>query len=112
MVLLSARGYGVPRIAAIHACGQDIVRLWLHHYEHQGVAGLDDAPRGGRPPADVARRGRARGPRSQGWPITTSACAALRPARSAPSSPGWPAGPDVGGTTQVRIASPTTMSAC
>jgi transposase len=52
MVLLSTRGYTVPQIAAIHACGQDVVRLWLHRYEHQGVAGLDDAPRSGRPPKD------------------------------------------------------------
>jgi transposase len=52
MVLLSARGYSVPQIAAIHDCGSDVVRLWLHRYEHQGVAGLDDAPRSGRPPKD------------------------------------------------------------
>ena len=52
MVLLSARGYTVPQIAAIHDCGQDVVRLWLHRYEQEGVAGLDDAPRSGRPPKD------------------------------------------------------------
>jgi transposase len=52
MVLLSARGYSVPQIAAIHNCGQDVVRLWLHRYEQAGVAGLDDAPRSGRPPKD------------------------------------------------------------
>jgi transposase len=50
MVLLSARGYSVPQIAAIHDCGCDVVRHWLHRYEHEGVAGLDDAPRSGRPP--------------------------------------------------------------
>jgi transposase len=52
MVLLSARGYTVPQIAALHACGQDVVRLWLHRYEHADVAGRDDAPRSGRPPQD------------------------------------------------------------
>src|ERR671936_66295 len=52
MVLLSARGYRVPQIAAIHACGQAVVRLWLHRYAHQGVAGLADAPRSGCPPKD------------------------------------------------------------
>jgi transposase len=52
MVLLSTRGYTVPQIAAIHACGQDVVRLWLHRLEQAGVAGLDDAPRSGRPPQD------------------------------------------------------------
>lgn len=50
MVLLSDRGYSVPQIAAIHDCGCDVVRSWLHRYEHEGVAGLDDVPRSGRPP--------------------------------------------------------------
>src|SRR5215469_4628141 len=52
LVLLSDRGYGVPQIAEIHACGQDVVRSWLHRYEQQGVAGLEDEPRSGRPPKD------------------------------------------------------------
>ena len=50
MVLLSARGFSVPQIAAIHECGEDVVRTWLHRYEQQGVAGLEDEPRSGRPP--------------------------------------------------------------
>jgi transposase len=50
MVLLSARGYSVPQIAAIHDCGCDVVRTWLHRYAHEGIAGLDDLPRSGRPP--------------------------------------------------------------
>ena len=52
MVLLSDRGFTVPQIAAIHACGQDVVLIWLHRYEQQGVSGLEDAPRSGRPPKD------------------------------------------------------------
>lgn len=52
MVLLSDRGFTVPQIAAIHACGQDVVRIWLHRYEQHGVAGLEDEPRSGRPPKD------------------------------------------------------------
>jgi transposase len=52
MVLLSARGYTVPQIAAIQDCGQDVVRLWLHRYAQEGVRGLDDAPRSGRPPKE------------------------------------------------------------
>ncbi len=32
MVLLAGRGYSVPRIAEVHDCGQDVVRLWLHRY--------------------------------------------------------------------------------
>src|SRR5215472_16879453 len=45
MVLLSDRGFTVPQIAAIHACGQDVVRIWLHRYQQHGVAGLEDEPR-------------------------------------------------------------------
>jgi transposase len=57
MVLLSGRGYAVPQIAAIHECGEDVVRLWLHRYEQRGVAGLQDEPKSGRPPKDpLARR--------------------------------------------------------
>lgn len=52
MVLLSGRGYSVPQIAEIHDCGQDVVRSWLHRYEREGVAGLDDEPKSGRPPKD------------------------------------------------------------
>jgi transposase len=50
MVVFSARGYSVPQSAAIHDCGCDVVHHWLHHYAQEGVAGLDDAPRSGRPP--------------------------------------------------------------
>lgn len=52
MVLLSGRGYDVPTIAGIHACGEDVVRIWLHRYVRDGIAGLDDEPRSGRPPKD------------------------------------------------------------
>ena len=52
MVLLSDRGFTVPQIAAIHACGQDVVLTWLHRYERKGVSGLEDEPRSGRPPKD------------------------------------------------------------
>ena len=52
MVLLAGRGYSVPQIATIHACGTDVVRTWLHRYAQQGVAGLEDHPRRGRPPKD------------------------------------------------------------
>jgi transposase len=52
MVLMSDRGYPVPFIAVIHDCGLDVVRNWLHRYEREGVAGLEDEPRSGRPPKD------------------------------------------------------------
>lgn len=50
MVLLSGRGSSVPEIARVHDCGSDVVRTWLHRYEQQGVAGLEDESRSGRPP--------------------------------------------------------------
>jgi transposase len=56
MVLLSGRGYSAPQIARIHGCGRDVVRIWLHRHEAHGVAGLDDAPRGARPPKDRLAR--------------------------------------------------------
>src|SRR3954465_5375153 len=56
MVLLSGRGRSVPAIAAIHGCGHDVVRTWLHRYRARGVAGLDDLPRSGRPPAGLLAR--------------------------------------------------------
>lgn len=52
MVLLSGRGYSVSEIARVHDCGCDVVRAWLHRYEEQGVEGLEDEPRSGRPPKD------------------------------------------------------------
>jgi transposase len=56
MVLLSGRGFPVPQIALIHDCGQDVVRIWLHRYEREGVAGLEDEPKSGRPPKDPLAR--------------------------------------------------------
>src|SRR6266849_9239009 len=52
MVLLADRGYSVPPIAAIPTGGEDVVRTWLQRYEQQGVVGLDDHPRSGRPPKE------------------------------------------------------------
>ncbi len=52
MVLLSDRGYPVPFIAVIHDCGSDVVRNWLHRYEREGIVGLEDDPRSGRPRKD------------------------------------------------------------
>jgi transposase len=52
MVLLSDRGYSVPRIAEIHECGEEIVRVWLRRYEEKGVEGLEDEPKSGRPRKD------------------------------------------------------------
>jgi len=52
MVLLSGRRYSVPKIAAIHDCGEDVVRQWLDRYQRLGLPGLRDDPRSGRPPKE------------------------------------------------------------
>jgi transposase len=51
MVLLSSRGYPVPQIAAVFDCDEATVRTWLARFEADGVDGLRDRPRSGRPPA-------------------------------------------------------------
>jgi transposase len=56
MVLLSDRGLSVQEIAKIYDCGCDVVRIWLHRYEREGIAGLEDEPRSGRPPKDPLAR--------------------------------------------------------
>jgi transposase len=56
MVLLSGRSFSVPQIAEIHDCGEDVVRTWLHRYQEQGIAGLEDEPRPGGPPKDPMAR--------------------------------------------------------
>jgi transposase len=56
MVLLSLQHRSVDEIAAIFACGEEVVRLWLHRFEQRGerrvADALDDRPRSGRPPKD------------------------------------------------------------
>jgi transposase len=49
MVLLSSRHYAVPQIAAIFDCDEATVRTWLGRFETDGVDGLRDRPRSGRP---------------------------------------------------------------
>jgi transposase len=55
MVLLSDRRYNVPQIATIFECSEATVRGWLDRFNAEGVAGLTDRPRPGRPrKADAA----------------------------------------------------------
>jgi len=51
-VLLSAQGRTPPEIGALLGYGVGTVRHWLKRYRRQGLAGLQDAPRSGRPPKD------------------------------------------------------------
>jgi transposase len=49
MIKLSAEGETVSAIAQRMGCGTDVVRGWIHRFDDQGLPGLDDAPRSGRP---------------------------------------------------------------
>ncbi len=48
-VLLSHQGYSPPEIDQMMAYDAATVRTWLKAYDKQGLAGLEDAPRSGRP---------------------------------------------------------------
>ena|SRR5437899_256181 len=50
VVLAALEGEGVGAIAARFHLSPATVYLWLHRFEAQGLAGLEDKPRGGRPP--------------------------------------------------------------
>ena len=48
-VLLSDQGYSPPEIARLFGYHPATVRTWLQRYQTQGLAGLTDQPRSGRP---------------------------------------------------------------
>jgi transposase len=50
MILLSSKGYSVQQIADIFECDPSSVRAWLERFQAEGVKGLHDRPRSGRPP--------------------------------------------------------------
>jgi transposase len=50
IVLLMQAGYSIPEIARITRQSTWTVRRWLHRFEADGCAGLEEAPRSGRPP--------------------------------------------------------------
>jgi hypothetical protein len=49
MVLLSAKRWAVPRIASLFEVSPATVRFWLRKFEKEGIGGLYDADRSGRP---------------------------------------------------------------
>jgi transposase len=71
-VLLSARGYDVAKIASILEYDEATVRRWLERYEAEGLEGLQDRPRSGRPRSagaaaqDTIRRAMETGPEGCG----------------------------------------------
>jgi len=48
-IRLSAMGYPVPQIVEILGCNHQSVHNWLDAFEEQGIGGLFDQPRAGRP---------------------------------------------------------------
>jgi transposase len=50
MVLLSAQGVSGLEIAERVGCCEPTVIRWRRRYAERGLAGLEDAPRAGRPP--------------------------------------------------------------
>ena len=49
MILLSSKGYSVQQIADIFECDPSSVRSWIERFQAEGVKGLHDRPRCGRP---------------------------------------------------------------
>jgi len=73
-VLLSARGYDIAQIASILEYDEATVRRWIERYEAEGLEGLQDRPRSGRPRSagaaaqDTVRRAMETGPEVCGHP--------------------------------------------
>jgi transposase len=49
-LLLNARGYTIAQLQSIFEVGRDTVSSWLDHWELDGIVGLLDEVRSGRPP--------------------------------------------------------------
>lgn len=50
MILLSSTGHAVSEIADLTLFDENTILYWFDRYESQGLAGLEDRPRSGRPP--------------------------------------------------------------
>lgn len=49
MILLSSQAHAVSEIAELTLFNEDSVLYWLDRYARQGLSGLEDRPRSGRP---------------------------------------------------------------
>lgn len=49
MILLSAGGHNVAEIAELTLFDENSVLFWFERYEAEGLTGLEDRPRSGRP---------------------------------------------------------------
>lgn len=48
-ILLSHQGYTINQLQAIFQINRDYISLWIDRYNRQGIQGLEDLPRSGRP---------------------------------------------------------------
>lgn len=50
IILLSNEGYPVSKLTSLFTLSDKKVRYWIDRYEREGIDGLSDKPRSGRPP--------------------------------------------------------------
>ncbi len=80
MILLSAQGRSVAEIAELTFFDQDTVLFWFDRYEADGLDGLRDHPRSGRPPKmtgssrDDLEQAADQDPRQAGYPFSVWTC--------------------------------------
>jgi transposase len=83
MILLSAQGHGAAEIARLTFFDQDTVLFWFDRYEADGLDGLQDRPRSGRPPKmtgpsrDELEQAADQDPRQAGHPFSVWTCGDL-----------------------------------
>jgi transposase len=80
MILLSAQGHSAAEIAGLTFFDQDTVLFWFDRYEADGLPGLQDRPRSGRPPKmtgpsrDDLQQAADQDPREAGRPFSVWTC--------------------------------------
>ena len=80
MILLSAQGHSAAEIASLTFFDQDTVLFWFDRYEAEGLPGLQDRPRSGRPPKmtgksrDDLEQAADQDPRDAGHPFSVWTC--------------------------------------
>jgi len=83
MILLSAQGHSTAEIAELTFFDQDTVLFWFDRYEAEGLTGLQDRPRSGRPPKmtgasrDDLQQAADQDPRDAGHPFSVWTCDGL-----------------------------------
>ena len=50
IILLSHEAYSVPQIAKLVRFSEDTILYWIGRFDSEGLPGLEDRPRTGRPP--------------------------------------------------------------